>query len=94
LEKGAKNIDTLHSFQPAPNFFVLGVSPSRKFQLHRLELDGSQMMRADCPPQGGWQGLALVRRAAMEAPQLQLGDKELTLQISPPTGFRDPTESS
>jgi hypothetical protein len=43
---------------------------------------------------GCWQGLALVRRAALEAPQLQLGDKELTLQISPPTGFRDPTESS
>jgi folate-binding protein YgfZ len=43
---------------------------------------------------GGWQGLALVRRAALEAPQLQLGGEGLTLQISPPTGFRDLAESS
>jgi folate-binding protein YgfZ len=43
---------------------------------------------------GGWQGLALVRRAALEAPQLQLVGEGLTLQISPPTGFRDLTESS
>ena len=43
---------------------------------------------------GGWQGLALVRRAALEAPQLQLGGEGGTLQISPPTGFRDLAESS
>jgi tRNA-modifying protein YgfZ len=42
---------------------------------------------------GGWQGLALVRRAALEAPQLQLGGEGGTLQISPPTGFRDLAES-
>jgi folate-binding protein YgfZ len=43
---------------------------------------------------GGWKGLALVRRAALEAPQLQLADEGVSLQIAPPTGFRDLTETS
>lgn len=60
----------------------------------RLNNERAGLITSALPTSGGWQGLALVRRAALEAPQLQLGDKELTLQISPPTGFRDPTQSS
>ena len=41
-----------------------------------------------------WQGLALVRRTALQVPQLQLVDCAVDLQISVPSGFRELPEPS
>jgi len=43
---------------------------------------------------GSWTGLALVRRAALTATNLQLAGSGAVVQLSVPTGFREPPELS